>query len=316
MEDAVPRLPENAKCKRCRGRGEIRLPSHNTLFCRECYIGFCQAAVTRAMDKFPISGETPLMVAVSGGKDSLALWDLLNTLGYRTRGLHISLGIDAFSDASADAVNDFASERNLPWTLYSLREIFGWTVPEIRERSRRSICSLCGTLKRQLLNRLTAKEGFQVLVSGHNLDDEAGRLLGNILRNRTQYIEKQYPFLPAAGPGMPARLKPLYRLESRELRAYCHFVSIRPHTAKCPLSRGATSHIIKEALDFLEAEMPGTKRDFLFSTLRKRRPPEPDPSMRYCERCGEPAYYQVCSVCNLKEHLEAIRDKTENGAER
>jgi uncharacterized protein (TIGR00269 family) len=266
------------------------------------------------MEKFAIPKDGCLMVAVSGGKDSLALWDLLNKLGYNTRGLHINLGIEGFSEASADAVSDFASARDLLWAHYSLKKIFGWTVPEIRERTRRSICSLCGTVKRQLLNRLTVKEGFNVLVSGHNLDDEAGRLLGNILRNRTQYFEKQYPCLPAAGPRMPAKAKPLYRLESRELRAYCHFASITPHTAKCPLSHGATSHIIKEALDFLEDKMPGTKRDFLFSHLRRRQPPELDQSMRSCERCGEPAFLPVCSVCNLKAHLEAIREKNENGA--
>jgi tRNA-5-methyluridine54 2-sulfurtransferase len=316
MENVLPRLPDNAKCKRCKGRGEIRLPSHNTLFCRDCYIRFCETAVTRAMEKFGISKDAELMVAVSGGKDSLALWDLLNNLGYRTKGLHVSLGIEDFSEASVNAVTDFASARNLPWAHYSLKELFGWTVPEIKDCTRRNICSVCGKVKRQLLNRLTVREGYQVLASGHNLDDESGRLLGNILRNRTQYFEKQYPYLPSTTARMSAKLKPLYRLESSELRAYCQFASIRPHTAKCPLSRGATSHIIKEALDFLEKKMPGTKRDFLFSYLRTRRPPEFDQSeMRFCERCGEPAFLSVCSVCSLKEQLEAIRDKIENGEE-
>ena len=34
-----------------------------------------------------------MLVAVSGGKDSLALWDVLIELGYQTTGLHLSLGI-------------------------------------------------------------------------------------------------------------------------------------------------------------------------------------------------------------------------------
>ena len=34
-----------------------------------------------------------VLVAVSGGKDSLALWDVLVELGFRTTGLHLSLGI-------------------------------------------------------------------------------------------------------------------------------------------------------------------------------------------------------------------------------
>ncbi len=297
-------LPPGAKCKKCKARGEIRLPSHNTLFCPDCFIQFCETAVKRAMKKFGISMETDILVAVSGGKDSLTIWDILNRLGYRTKGLHVDLGIESFSQESVDAVTEFASSRGLAWSRYSLKELFGWTIPEIQCRSRRSICSLCGTIKRQMLNRLTVREGYPVLVSGHNLDDEAGRLLGNILRHRTQFMDKQYPFLPSIHPLMPAKAKPLYRLESHEIRAYCRFASIRPHSAACPLSRGATSHIVKDALDVLETKMPGTKRDFYYNYLRKRQKPDFNgDEIRLCGTCGSPAYLETCSVCAIKAQL-------------
>jgi uncharacterized protein (TIGR00269 family) len=274
---------------------------------------FCRKAVAKAMKKFAIPLETDLLVAVSGGKDSLAVWDILNELGYRTRGLHITLGIEGFSEESVRAVEDFASSRDLPWSLHSMKEHFGWTVEEVRGRTRRNVCSVCGTIKRQLLNRLTVSQGYGAIISGHNLDDEAGRMLGNILRNRTQYFEKQYPYLPSPHPLMPAKVKPLYRLESHELRAYCHFASIRPHSAACPYSRGATSHTVKEALDFLETKMPGTKRDFLFSYLRGRKPPRPDLSeMRLCEKCGQPSWLPVCSVCTLKAQFSEQRKEPES----
>lgn len=305
MEYTLPKLPKEARCRRCSGRGQIRLPSHNTLFCSDCFLLFCRTAVARAMEKFGIEKGASLLVAVSGGKDSLALWDILNELGYRTKGIHIHLGIEGFSDESAEAVADFALARDLQWSRYSVKELFGWTIPEVRARTRRNICSVCGTIKRQLLNRLTVKEDYSAILSGHNLDDEAGRLLGNILRNRKQYFEKQYPYLKSSHPRMPAKVKPLYRLESHEIRAYCHFASIRPHSARCPLSKGATSHSIKDALDFIEQKMPGTKRDFLFSYLRNRHPPEFNTSeMKLCVKCGEPAWLPVCSVCSLKEQLE------------
>ncbi|MCE5335491.1 MAG: tRNA 2-thiocytidine biosynthesis TtcA family protein [Desulfobacteraceae bacterium] len=309
MENVIPKLPEEAKCKKCRARGVIRLPSHNTIFCRECFIAFCENGVARAMKKFDIPKGTELLVAVSGGKDSLALWDLLNRLGYATRGIHLDLGIEVFSEASCDAVSDFAALRGLSWTRYSLKENFGWNIEEIRFRIRRAICSICGTIKRQMLNRLAMKEGCEFLVSGHNLDDEAGRLLGNTLRHRTQYIEKQYPFLPAVPGMMPAKAKPLYRLESHELRAYCCFASIRPHGERCPLSRGATSHIVKDALDVLEQKMPGTKRDFYFTYLKNRQAPRSEErEIAICKTCGEPAYMETCSVCTIRAQLLAGRD--------
>ena len=267
------------------------------------------------MERFGTDPETPLLVAVSGGKDSLALWDVLHTMGYTTTGIHVELGIDGFSEGSLDVVRRFARQRELPLIERSLKEAFGYSIQEIRVRTWRKICSVCGLLKRQMLNRLTIENGFGVLVSGHNLDDEAGRLLGNILRNRTRYLEKLSPHLPSPHPRMPAKQKPLYRLESHEIRTYCRLRAIQPLEAKCPLSRGATSHTFKEALDFLEAKMPGTKRDFLFSHLDRSRDAIYSAPDTTCNRCGEPSFAEVCSVCNLSEQLKA-KDESAASAER
>jgi tRNA(Ile)-lysidine synthase TilS/MesJ len=55
--------------------------------------------------------EDLVLVAVSGGKDSLALWDILLRLGYRADGLYLGLGIDGgfgYSDASQRQCEAFA----------------------------------------------------------------------------------------------------------------------------------------------------------------------------------------------------------------
>jgi tRNA-5-methyluridine54 2-sulfurtransferase len=297
-------LPENAKCTRCKERATIQMASHNANFCPSCFLAYFETAVVRAMKKFPVSPSTPLLVAISGGKDSLALWNVLHELGYPTRGLHIHLGIGDFSEASVQAVSRFAQERSLSWAAYSVEEIFGHSVPEIQKRIRRKICSVCGMIKRKLLNRLTLREGFQTLAVGHNLDDEAGRLLGNIVRNRYRYLDKQTPFLPATHPRLPAKIKPLYRVEAREIRLYCSIKGIQPLEQKCPLSRGATSHSFKEALDFLELRMPGTKRDFLFTFLGRQKPAPTPPMFYECTQCGDPSFGEICSVCNLMSQLQ------------
>lgn len=298
-------LPENAKCTRCKGRATIQMASHNANFCPDCFISYFETGVVRAMKKFPVSRATPLLVAVSGGKDSLAVWNVLHELGYTTKGLHIRLGIGDFSEASAQAITRFAQERSLSWAEYSVENVVGFSIPEIHRRMRRKICSLCGMLKRQLLNRLTIREGFQTLVVGHNLDDEAGRLLGNIVRNRYQYLKKHSPFLPSTHPRLTAKLKPLYRVEAREIRIYCAIKGIQPLDQSCPLSRGATSHSFKEALDFLEERMPGTKRDFLFTFLGRQKPDPVLPVFHDCKQCGEPAFGETCSVCNLLSQLQS-----------
>ncbi len=308
-------MPPGAKCTRCRATATIRMLGHHANFCTGCFIVFFERAVSRAMDLFRLPASVPIMVAVSGGKDSLALWNVLNDLGYTVRGIHIDLGIDGFSKSSLDAVKSFAAQRELPLAIHPLKDVFGYTLPQIRHKTRRKICGVCGFLKRQLLNRLTIQEGFRALATGHNLDDEAGRLLGNIVRNRSQYFGKQYPLLPSNHQRIPTKLKPLYRVDAREISIYCQVKGITPIGESCPLSRGATSHMFKEALNLLESKMPGTKRDFLFSYVDRRHPPEADSDFAVCRGCGEPTYEDVCSVCNLLKKLDDGRsDKPQDGA--
>ena len=89
------------KCKRCRGKAEVQLRQHNAAFCRGCFVFFFQRQVQRAIEKEHMftPGEA-VLVAVSGGKDSLALWDVLIDLGYQTAGVHLILGIGDYSRQS------------------------------------------------------------------------------------------------------------------------------------------------------------------------------------------------------------------------
>ncbi len=309
LKTGFAEFPRGAKCNRCKKPPHIRLPSHHMNFCTDCFVHYFRTSVARAMKKFPLQPNQPLMVAVSGGKDSLSVWHILDELGYPTEGLHLNLGIDAFSQESLEAVARFAQPRGLPWRSYSLQEQFGLSLPELQRGTRRKICSVCGILKRQLLNRLTVERGFRTLVVGHNLDDEAGRMLGNVVRHRYQYFAKQYPYLPSNHPRLPAKIKPLYRLESSEIRAFCQAAGIVPVESKCPFARGATSHAFKEALDLLESKMPGTKRDFLFSYVDRREPPVAESTGKRCEHCGEPSYGDVCSVCNLFRQMTKNRER-------
>lgn len=306
MKNELPELPRQAKCTRCRGRAVISLPAHNSRFCRPCFLHYFQTAVQRGLQKAGPETRAPLMVAISGGKDSLAAWSVLDDLGYKTRGLHLNLGINGFSEVSRRAVAEFAEPRGLAWTEYSLKEAFGYSMPEVYEILKNKICSVCGKLKRHFLNRLAAREGYTCLVTGHNLDDEAGRLLGNLVGDRQEFVRRQFPCLPSPHPQIPAKIKPLHRLEAKEIRAYCRMENIRPVQEACPFSRDATSNYFRDALEYLDAKMPGTKRGFLFSYLRKPKDLQLGDEFRPCRICGHPTLPETCPVCAIKKRVEEI----------
>ena len=70
------------KCRVCRGPAVIDLPRHNANFCADHLVELCRRQVVKAISDFEmIAPGERVLVAVSGGKDSLALWDLLLDLG-------------------------------------------------------------------------------------------------------------------------------------------------------------------------------------------------------------------------------------------
>ncbi|MDN5364219.1 MAG: tRNA-5-methyluridine54 2-sulfurtransferase [Eubacteriales bacterium] len=66
------------RCVKCKGEATVYLKSKKSSFCSEHFIEHFLNQVTRSIKKFKMlfPGER-VLVAVSGGKDSLALWDAL-----------------------------------------------------------------------------------------------------------------------------------------------------------------------------------------------------------------------------------------------
>jgi tRNA-5-methyluridine54 2-sulfurtransferase len=107
-------VQSGSKCRVCRGPAIIDLPRHNANFCAEHFEQLCRRQVEKAIaDHDMLHPDDRILVAVSGGKDSLAVWDLLVELGYPADGLYIGLGIGEYSDTSGRYAQAFADERGL-----------------------------------------------------------------------------------------------------------------------------------------------------------------------------------------------------------
>ena len=170
------------KCRVCREPAVIDVRRHNAAFCADCFLHHCREQVRRAIDEHHMltPGER-VLVAVSGGKDSLAAWQLLRDLGYEADGLYIGLGIGEYSDASGEYARAFARQLGAPLREIDLRADHGFGVPEGAQVAHRSPCGACGLSKRHLFNSAAIEGGYEVVATGHNLDDEAAVLLGNVL---------------------------------------------------------------------------------------------------------------------------------------
>ncbi|MGE5620497.1 MAG: TIGR00269 family protein [Sphingomonadaceae bacterium] len=296
------------RCTRCGGEAWIELRRHNAAYCDRCFLHAFEEQVGRAIHRERMfAPEDRVLVAVSGGKDSLALWDVLQRLGYRASGLHLDLGIEGYSAVSRRKVEAFASERGLELIVVDYREELGGGVDSLYRKVRRNPCSACGLSKRHFFNRVALERGFDVVATGHNLDDEAASLLGNLLHWRVGYLSRQSPVMESTHPHMVRKVKPLFRLTERETAAYAILRGIDYVVDECPLSEGARSLLYKEILNRLEAESPGAKHSFLFGYLERGRSAFREAGetvhLRECELCGQPTTEPLCAFCRMKQLL-------------
>jgi uncharacterized protein (TIGR00269 family) len=293
------------KCRVCREGAVIEVRRHNAAFCTEHFVKHCRDQVTRAIEKFEMlqPGERAL-VAVSGGKDSLAVWDVLTDLGWSADGLYLGLGIGEYSDSSGGYARRYAESRGLLLHEIDLPADHGFDIPTGSRAARRAPCSACGLSKRHLFDHAAREHGYDVVVTGHNLDDEAAVLFGNTLRWQTEYLGRQLPVLPARD-GFPRKVKPLVRLGERETAAYCVLRGIDYIVEECPMAAGNRHLAYKDALNAVEATSPGSKHDFYFGFLERasarfaEEATESRASLRPCSRCGAPTPAEVCAFCRL-----------------
>ena len=132
-----------SKCKVCKGPAVIDLPRHNAHFCAEHLQQLCRRQMARAIDDFDmIQPDDRVLVAVSGGKDSLAVWDMLVEAGYRADGLYIGLGIGEYSDESGGYARRFAEERGLALRVIDLRDRYLRILATIADDPERPLAEL------------------------------------------------------------------------------------------------------------------------------------------------------------------------------
>ena len=299
------------RCRKCGSAAVINMRQHKLSLCGEHYSEWFVAQTDRAIEKYKMfTRDERVLVAVSGGKDSLSLWDALLRLGYRADGLYIGLGINdpaPYSDASLEKTRAFVSSviasrevakqspdgeldalraasshtpllamtQDFVPTLHvvDIEQTYGKTIPQIaREKTRGhgKPCAACGLTKRYVMNRLAHDKDYAVLATGHNLDDEVAVLMQNTLRWQTGYLARQAPVLPASHEGLTRKVKPFCRFYERETATYALVRGIDYIYDECPHAVGNLTNFYKTLLNQLETQSPGAKLSFYLEFLRAR----------------------------------------------
>lgn len=307
-------------CRKCASKAVINMRHHKLALCGTHFEDWIPDQTQRFVEMYRMfTRDERILVAVSGGKDSLGLWDVLIRLGYQADGLYIGLGIDGgtgYSGESQRMCEAFAAFRGQNLIKVDVAQVEGATIPEaasLTHRGRGKPCSVCGLTKRHVMNRVARDGRYDVLATGHNLDDEVAVLFGNTLNWAAGHLARQSPVLESRD-GLARKVKPFCRLYERETAAYALVRGIEYIYDECPHAVGATSIYYKETLNRMETDRPGTKLSFYLAFLRAREnglfgatSDEVGKALHTCPSCGQPTSApDRCAFCRT---WDAVRER-------
>lgn len=294
-------------CRRCRSRAsEIYIPYAKLNLCPDCFLDFYISRVRRTVEEFNMFSENDVVgVAVSGGKDSMALLHALRH-GFpelKLKALHVNLGIPEYSLHCQAKVEKLAKDLNLELHVFDIQQELGIRIGDFNQTIfKRKLCSVCGTIKRHILEELAMRAKVNILATGHNMDDLLAIMFHNFLYGQWKQLIRLKPVLPPLAKGMAYKVKPLIHSPEDENLLYSLYSEIPFRELECPFSTGTRVRQKFKTLSILAASSPSFKHQLLnrfleLIPLLEKELQEPRQALTLCRSCGFPSSSEICAYC-------------------
>jgi len=288
------------------------------VLCKECFIQTTTEKVLKNIRKYKlIKKGDKVTVALSGGKDSVMVLDILNSLYEREiinlTAVTIDEGIKGYREDGVRIAASNAKKLGIQHKIVTFKDYLGITLDEImnKQSSReisRGACTYCGVFRRWILNQAAKDENATKLATGHNLDDETQAILMNYLEGNIDNLTRIGPKSEAKSSKFVVKIKPLREIPEKEVGLYVVAKELEVHFASCPYSSDSFRAEIGKFIKELSVDRP----TIMYSTLRgfdKIRPVlkkefARNYEMGQCLNCGEPAAHDLCRACIFCKELE------------
>lgn len=209
-----------------------------------------------------------ILVALSGGKDSLALVELLGRRAqifvprFRVTAIHVRVKERAYISDLA-YLQSFCDEHHVPLIV---RDTAINSLPYEGRDGEGSPCFLCSWYRRKMLFDTAAELGCNKIAFGHHKDDIVETLLMNLIYQGN--FSTIYPKLQM--DKMPLQLiRPLCLIEERELQRYAELRGYVPQKQPCPFEHDSSRAEVKRLIADLERLNPDV-RDSLWGAISRR----------------------------------------------
>jgi uncharacterized protein (TIGR00269 family) len=298
-------------CDKCANPQVIIKKKHSgQKLCQECFIQSTQQKVLSDIRKQKLIDKgDKVLIALSGGKDSVMLLDILNFL--RKRGIidlvavTIDEGIRGYREDGIRTARQNVDKMGIEHRLVTFKDYLGHSLDEIMENPmNRGSCTYCGVFRRWILNQVAREEKATKIATGHNLDDEAQSIMMNYLEGNIQNLTRIGAISESRNESFIVKIKPLREIPEKETALYVLARDLHVHLAECPY---AGDSFRKQVGPFLK-ELTQKHPTIMYSTLRGFDKIKPALKKEYprinniglCVNCGEPAARDLCKACSFR----------------
>lgn len=303
-------------CSKC-GNPQIIIKRKQSgqMLCQVCFIESIQEKVLKDIRKKKlIEKGDKVLVALSGGKDSVMVLDILNSLRKRRIidlvAVTIDEGICGYREDGVRIAAENAKKFGIDHRIISFKDSIGRTLDEIMaDTGDRNACTYCGVFRRWILNWVAREEGATKIATGHNLDDEAQSILMNYLEGNIQNLTRIGVRSESDYEGFTVKIKPLREIPEKETALYVLARELTVHLAGCPYAgdsfRAKIGTFLKEITQDHPTIMYSTLRGFDKIKPVLKREFSQKGSMTVCEVCGEPSAAKICKACSFRRLWES-----------
>jgi len=296
----------------------------NRALCRKCFIDNILERVESEIKKYNlIKPNECVLLAISGGKDSFTLLDVMAKIHNPNKLIALTLieGIEGYNRADVlEFMKSKTRELGIDHIVLTLKEAVGATVDEfVKNMMLRNIrippCTYCGIARRRAINKVAREQNADKVATAHVLDDEAQTYVMNILRGDITRLVQVHPRGPWLSKLFVRKVKPLRKIYERETALYAYFHGYKFQERECPY----IIHIptlrarIRDYLYRLELEKPGSLLNLVESldeALNEYVKKYYElPELPRCKICGEPTSYnrEICKFCELLMSVGLIK---------
>jgi tRNA 2-thiocytidine biosynthesis protein TtcA len=204
-----------------------------------------------------------ILIAVSGGKDSLALLSIMKDrkrfvpVRHEIIACHVDMG---FEWVQTDILKDYFESQDIRYVIAGPSE--QWT-----RTDQPPDCFWCSWNRRKTLFKIAREIGCNKLALGHHMDDITETVLLNLLFNGVIGTMRPYQEL---FNGRLSLIRPLAYVEEKYLTKFANQLDLPVITSRCPRAKTSKRQLVKGIITEVQKHNKNVKKN-IFGSLQRIR---------------------------------------------